>query len=293
MSWTFLEPEYWVIGATSLLPAPPRPYLADAMVKLASEPDADYRYDAVYEATASVQVVADGTLNGTAASYNVRFENDGLNTDQFVITGTGPDPMFSVQYLDGAGIDRTAAVIAGGYTDAALASGGSTVWTVNVTPFLSTAGGTSFPVLVTATSTGDPTMVDQVTAVTISMSPLLSLNKSVDLAAAQPGQDLTYTIVATTAAGLSDATALVLVDPVPEDVGLQIGSVTFDPGTTSLTATVQYSNDNGTSWTYTPGSGGCSAPLQYDYCVTHVRWELSGTMPADRSFVVSFAGRVK
>jgi len=293
MSWTLQRQQYWVMGATSLLPAPPRPYLADTMVKLASEPDAAYRYDAVYEATASVQVAADGTFNGTNASYNVRFENDGLNTDQFVITGTASSPLFSVQYLDGAGVDRTAAVTAGGYTDLSLATGASTVWTINVTPFLSTPGGSSFPVSVTATSSGDATIVDQVAAVTISISPLLALSKNVDLATAAPGQDLTYTIVATTAAGLSDASALVVVDPVPAEVGLQIGSVTFDPGSTSLTATIQYSNDNGATWTYLPGTGGCSAPLQYDYCVTHVRWELSGTMPADQSFNVSFAGRVK
>ena len=293
MSWMLLDPEYWVMGATSLLPAPPRPYLVDAMVKLSTEPDAAYRYDAVYETTASVQVAAMGTLNGVSATYLVRLENDGLNAEQFVITGTASSSLFTVQYLDGGGVDRTAALTGGGYTETVLASGASTVWTVNVTADLATPGGTSYPVTLTATSSGDPTIVDQIAAVTTSMSPLLSLSKNVDAANAVPGQDLTYTIVATTAAGLSDATALVVVDPVPSEVGLRIGSATFDPGTTSLTATIQYSDDNGASWSYTPGTGGCSAPLQYDYCVTHVRWELSGSMPADQSFTVSFAGRVK
>jgi uncharacterized repeat protein (TIGR01451 family) len=293
MSWTLQKQNYWVLGATSLLPAPPRPYLADAMVKLDTEPDTDYRYDAVYEAAAAVQIATDGAVNGAAATYNVRFENDGLNPDQFVITATASDPFFTVQYLDGAGVDRTADVTGGGFTDLMLASGDSTVWTVMVTPTPVTPGGTSFPLTVTATSTGDPGIVDQVGAVTISMSPLLSLSKNVDLAGAAPGQDLTYEIIATTAAGLSDATAVVLVDPVPAEVGLQIGSVTFDPGTTSLTATIQYSSDNGMTWGYVPGTGGCSAPPQYDYCVTHVRWEFSGTMPADQSFTVSFAGRVR
>ena len=293
MSWALQSPNYWVMGATALFPAPPRPYLVDAMVKLATEPDAAYRHDAVYEATANVQVAADGTLNDVSASYNVRFENDGFNTDQFIVSGTASSPLFSVQYLDGAGVDRTAAVTGGGYTDISLAPGALTVWTINVTPILSTPGGTSFPVALTATSSSDVTVLDQVAAVTISMSPLLSLSKGVDLANAAPGQDFTYTIVATTAAGLSQSTALVLVDPVPADMGFQIGSVTFDPGSTSLTATIQYSNDNGATWTYVPGTGECNAPLQYDYCVTHVRWELSGTMPADQSFIVSFAGRVK
>jgi uncharacterized repeat protein (TIGR01451 family) len=293
MSWTLESQEYWVIAATSLLPAPPRPYLVDAMVKLAAEPDASYRYDAVYEATAAVQVAADGAINGAGASYNVRFENDGLNADQIVVSGTPSSPLFSVQYLDGTGIDRTAAVTGGGYTGLLLAPGASTVWTIIVTPALSTAGGTSYPVTVTATSSGDMTVVDQIAAVTTSMSPQLSLSKSVDLASAAPGQDLTYTIVATTVAGLSDASAVVLVDQIPAEVGFEIGSVTFDPGSTSLTATIRYFDDNGVSWTYVPGTGGCSAPFQYDYCVTNVRWEFSGTMPADQSFTVSFAGRVK
>jgi uncharacterized repeat protein (TIGR01451 family) len=293
MSWTLQKQNYWVLGATSLLPAPPRPYLVDAMIKLAAEPDTDYRHDAIYEAAAAIQIVTDGAINGAAAVYNVRFENDGLNPDQFVITATPSDPFFIVQYLDGAGVDRTAEVTGAGYTGLLLPSGGSTVWTVMVTPAPVTPGGTSFPLAVTATSTGDPAIVDQVGAVTISMSPLLSLAKNVDLANAVPGQDLTYEIIATTAASLSDATAVVLVDPVPAEVGLQIGSVTFDPGTTSLTATVQYSNDNGVTWTYVPGTGACSAPPLYDYCVTHVKWEFAGTMPADQSFTVSFAGRVK
>jgi len=102
MTWSLGKSEYWVIGATSLMPAPPRPYLPDAMVKLDTEPDAAYRYDAIYEATASWQVASNGGINGTPFTYPIRFENDGFNADQFLITGTGGDTAFAVQYLDGA-----------------------------------------------------------------------------------------------------------------------------------------------------------------------------------------------
>lgn len=293
MTWTLEKQGYWVLGAASLLPAPPRPYLADAMVKRADEPDAAYRFDGIYERTASSQVAARGTLDGSTADFEVRLENDGINPDRFVVTATPSNAYFTVQYLDGAGVDRTAAVTGTGHADSTLAPGASTVWTVNVTPALSTQGGTSHTVALTATSSGDPAVADQVAAVTISTSPLLSLAKNVDLASAAPGQDVTYTIVASTASGLGEATALVVVDTVPDEVGLQVGSVSFDPGTTGLTAAIQFSNDNGVSWSYVPAAGGCGAPLPYDYCVTHVRWELTGTMPADQSFTVSFAGRVK
>ena len=293
MTWSLQSGEYWVLGAIRLLPAAPRLYVPDAMVKLFSEPAGAYRFDAIYESTASLQVAANGVLNGVAASYHILFENDGSNPDQHVISGTGSDSEFVVQYLDGGGVDRTAAVTGGGYTDALLAPGGSTVWTINVTPQLGTIGGTAYTVTVTAVSTGDPLFTDQVAAVTTSISPNLAVTKSVDLAAAAPGQDITYTLVATSTPGLDDATTIVVADPLPAESGFRLGSVTFDPGTTSLTAAVVYSDDNGATWTYAPVSGGCGAPAGYDYCVTNVRWELTGAMPADQTFTVSFATIVR
>jgi uncharacterized repeat protein (TIGR01451 family) len=293
MSWTLQDPEYWVLGAIPLLPAPPRPYLVDAMIRLSTEPDAAYRYDAVYEPTASVQVVAAGVLGTQTVTYAVRFENDGINADALRITGTGSSADFAVQYIDGGGVDRTIDVVGAGYVGAVLAPGASVVWMLAVTPLPGAIGGASHTVAVAATSTGDPAWSDQVAAVTTSTSPALAVSKSVDLASAAPGQDVTYTLVATTAPGLSDATSIVLVDSLPPDVGFLVGSAVFDPGTTSLSSTVRYSSDNGATWTYSPGSGSCGAPGGYDYCVTNVRWELAGDMPADQTFSVAFIARVR
>jgi hypothetical protein len=44
---------------------------------------------------------------------------------------------------------------------------------------------------------------------------------------------------------------------------------------------------------YTPGTGACTAPAGYDYCVTHVRWTMAGTMPTGKSFTVGMTVRVK
>jgi uncharacterized repeat protein (TIGR01451 family) len=292
MTWNLSAVDYWVIGAVSLKPVI-RPYQPDAMVKLSTEADAAYFYDALYENPAALQVKNASVSAAVTASYRVRFQNDGLNNDAFVITGTGSTAAFTVQYLDGGGVDRTAAVIAGGYTDASLAPGASTTWTLNVTPVASgSSGGLTHTVNVTATSTGNALRADQVRTLTTCVAPNLAMVKSVDLAAAVPGQDVTYSIVAT-ASGNSNATSIAVVDSIPGETGLRLGSVTFNPGTTSLTATVSYSNDGGATWTYLPVSGACGASTGYDYCVTHVRWTLAGVIQPAQTFTLGVRVRVK
>jgi uncharacterized repeat protein (TIGR01451 family) len=291
MTWGLTKVDYWVIGAVSLKPAPP--YRPDALVKVATEADAAYFYDDWYETPAVLQVKSAVVNAAAVASYRVQFQNDGENADAFVITGTGSTAAFAVEYLDGSGTDRTAAVTAAGYTDALLASGASTTWTLNVTPLpAGSPGGLVHTVDVTATSLGDPARTDQIRAVTTCVAPNLVMTKSVDRANARPGEDIVYTMAAT-ASGFSDATGIVVVDSIPEFAGLRTGSVTFGPGTTSLTSAVSYSNDGGATWTYSPASGSCGAPAGYDYCATHVRWTLSGVIQPSQSFTLGMAVRVK
>ena len=118
------------------------------------------------------------------------------------------------------------------------------------------------------------------------------MTKSASLANALPGQDINYSVVANST-GLSAATGIVLVDSIPDYAGFRIGSATFSAGSTSLTSAVTYSNDGGATWSYSPGAGACTAPSGYDYCVTHVRWTLLGTMPPSQSFTVGMTVRVK
>ncbi|HEX5131667.1 MAG TPA: hypothetical protein VFX92_04170 [Candidatus Krumholzibacteria bacterium] len=294
MSWNLATTEYWVIGAVSLKPAPPRPYLADAMIKLQTEPSTAYLYDGWYENPAALQVSNAAVLASVPAVYTLRFDNDGQNADAMVVSGTVSTPAFTVEYRDAGNVDRTAGVTAGGYTLPILASGANTTWTVLVTPVLnSAAGGDVFAVDITLTSGTDPVISDQVRAMTTCSSPALAMTKSVDLANALPGQDLSYTVVASSAGGLSDATGIVVVDSIPDYAGFRIGSATFVAGTTTLVSTVSYSSDGGASWGYTPGTGSCPAPAGYDYCITHIRWTLAGTMPPDRTFQLGMTVRVK
>jgi uncharacterized repeat protein (TIGR01451 family) len=190
-------------------------------------------------------------------------------------------------------VDRTGAVTGGGYLDALLASGASTTWTLRVTPRPDgNTGGITFPVAVTATSQGNAARSDQVLARTTCVSPSIVMTKSADLANVIPGQDIEYTVVATST-GLSDAAGIAVVDSIPDYAGFRVGSATFVPGSTVLSPSIAYSNDHGASWTYAPASGSCSAPAGYDYCVTHVRWTFSGTMPPGQSFMLGMAVRVK
>ncbi len=128
----------------------------------------------------------------------------------------------------------------------------------------------------TTASTSDN--VPATATVTIQPPPLVDLLKSVDLTSPQPpGTDLTYTIIFTNTGG-NLATGLIVTDPIPADTDFRVGSVTTNLGTTGLTVVVEYSNDSGASWIYTPVSGGGGAPPGYDRAVTDVRWTLTGNL---------------
>ncbi len=110
--------------------------------------------------------------------------------------------------------------------------------------------------------------------------PNVGLQKSVNPnSAAQliPGADLTYTI-AFTNTGTAGASSLVVTDPIPGNTDFKIGSVTSSLGTTGLTVSVAYSNDNGSTWTYTPVSGGGGALSGYDRNVTNIKWTFTGNL---------------
>ena len=91
------------------------------------------------------------------------------------------------------------------------------------------------------------------------------------------GADLTYTI-AFTNTGTAGASSLIVTDPIPGNTDFKIGSVTSSLGTTGLTVSVAYSNDNGSTWTYTPVSGGGGALSGYDRNVTNIKWTFTGNL---------------
>lgn len=116
--------------------------------------------------------------------------------------------------------------------------------------------------------------------------PIINLVKSVSPNGAQtPGAELTYTIAFTNTGGQAAAN-FALTDPNPANTILKlntntdfkVGSIVNALGTTSLTATVAYSNDNGATFAYTPVSAGGGASANFDRQVTHIRWAFVGSL---------------
>jgi uncharacterized repeat protein (TIGR01451 family) len=106
----------------------------------------------------------------------------------------------------------------------------------------------------------------------------LVLSKAVSPTGSQlPGTDLTYTVTFTNSGGAA-ASSFVISDAVPANTDFKVGSVVNTLGTTGLTVVVAYSNNGGSTWTYTPASGGGGAAAGYDRNVTHVRWTFSGSL---------------
>ncbi len=296
MTWSFPTSDYiWAYAALSI-GAASAAYRPDAQIKLSSEGTGSYYYNDVYEATASTQAKSQGIVSGSAASYDILFENDSADTDTLLVTQASASNCsdYTIRYIDDTSTDRTGAVTGSGYSISGLAPGAGKTWTLNVTPAASINGSASACVVsVTAASSGDGTKTDQVKATTASASASLTLAKSADRATVAPGQDIVYTIGATNGSGLTDASTVVLTDPVPANTGFKVGSASFSAGTSTLSGTAVYSNDSAAAWSYSPASGGCSAPSGYDYCVTHIRWTTTGTMPTGTSFSVSFTVGVK
>jgi uncharacterized repeat protein (TIGR01451 family) len=134
-------------------------------------------------------------------------------------------------------------------------------------------------------------------------SPYVGLTKSVSPTGTQlPGTDLTYTIAFSNTGGAT-ARSLVLTDPDPSttlslstNTYFKVGSVTSALGTTGLTLVVAYSNNNGSTYAYTPVSGGGSAPAGYDASVTHIRFSFTGNLSQtspNNAGSVSFKVRIK
>ncbi|HEX8476652.1 MAG TPA: hypothetical protein VF666_21825 [Pyrinomonadaceae bacterium] len=133
-------------------------------------------------------------------------------------------------------------------------------------------------------------------SVTARMPPNISLVKSaLPNATVLPGGDIVYTINFTNIGG-TPATNFVITDQIPANTDFKIGSPTTSPGTTGLTAAVSYSNDGGTTWTYTPTSGAGGAPAGYDRALTHVRWSFTGNLTSaspNNTGSVAFTVRVR
>ena len=106
--------------------------------------------------------------------------------------------------------------------------------------------------------------------------PNVALLNSVMPSGVQPaGTDLVFTVAFTNSGGQA-AQVFTVVDPIPAETDFKLDSPTTVLGTTGMTVVVEFSNDNASTWTYSPVSGGGGASDGYDRLVTHVRWRFNG-----------------
>jgi len=103
------------------------------------------------------------------ASYSLSIENDGKVSDSFRVTGPGGNANWSVKYYEGEHSDNdiTADVTGAGWESPGFAPGRYWGITAVVTPLAGAADTEVLPLLVTATSNGDPTKQDSVTLKTV------------------------------------------------------------------------------------------------------------------------------
>jgi uncharacterized repeat protein (TIGR01451 family) len=145
-------------------------------------------------------------------------------------------------------------------------------------------------------TTQDTTDNAPATAIVTVVFPVVVLVKSVSPTSPQPpATDLTYTITFTSSGGTA-AKSLVITDPIPANTDFKIGSVTASLGTTGLTVSVSYSNDGGSTYAYTPVSGGGGAPAGYDRNVTNIKWTFTGNLSQyspNNTGSVSFTSRIR
>lgn len=235
------------------------------------------------------------TINaGSAVTYTIVVSNAGPDASTgSIVSDTVPATITGVTWTCGTPTGSATCGAPSGSgnaisTTANLPSGSTLTYTVSGTLSASATGTLSNTAMVRTPASGvsDPTDLGRTGAGnnsatdvdTINLLPIVGLVKSVSPTGNQsPGTDLVYAINFSNT-GAAVARTLVITDPIPSFTDFKIGSVTTTLGTTGLTVAVTYSNNGGTTYVYTPVSGGGSAPAGYDRNVTNVKWTFTGNL---------------
>jgi uncharacterized repeat protein (TIGR01451 family)/fimbrial isopeptide formation D2 family protein len=159
----------------------------------------------------------------------------------------------------------------------------------------------TWTVKVVATEGTENTVTHSLTETLTVAEPSLLVVKSANKTSVAPGDIITYTVLVTnTTAGT--ATNVVLKDLLSPYIQWGLNSYgagiafQFTDGTpaSGLTlGTPVYSNNSGSTWVYTPTSGGGGAPAGYDDNVTNWQIPMNGTMNANgANFTINYKVRV-
>jgi uncharacterized repeat protein (TIGR01451 family) len=230
------------------------------------------------------------TQGQVGATYSISVTNSGFaaTTAAVSVTDTLPASLTATA-IAGTGWSCVLATLTCTRSDALAAGSSYPAITLTVNVSQSAPASVTNSVAVSGggqTNTSNDTATDPTTI--NAGVPNITLIKSVDPTGTQiPGTDLTYTVLYTNS-GTAPAQNFIIIDPNPanvdplervfHNVDFKVGSMTSAPGTSGLVASFSYSNDGGTTWTYTPVSGGGGAPAGYDRNVTNIRWSFAGNL---------------
>ena len=252
--------------------------------------------------TYAVSVTPDGSdtlsvlpSNGTASSYSFTVTNNSNVTESFDLLAAPGDPVaiLTVDSITGSGVTDD-----GVTPDSARVANLAVSEARTIVVWFSVAdagAGTADSLYLTGRSVSDSGVSDVGSVFLEVVKPNLTASKTVSPSVnPPPGTDLAYTISVTNT-GSAAAVASTVVDSIPAELEFKVGSVvtTLPVG---VNATVEYSDDGASTYTYTPVSGSCSAPAGYDRCVTDIRWTVTDDFDSaapDNSGTFEFVARIR
>ena len=233
--------------------------------------------------------------NGTSYGYKYTVTNNSTVLEDFDLFGYPGDTLATFLTVDSIiGPNVTGGATADSARITGIPASGvdsAFVWysVANV------AAGTLDSLYLNSRSLSDTTVSDPGWAFVEVVKPNLAVGKAVNPNGTQlPGTELTYTVTITND-GSEDAAGVVVLDSLPEELDFKVGTIVNNLPS-GVTATVEYSDDAGSTWTYTPVSAGCSAPANFDSCVTHIRWTLNNDLSyvgPDNTGNVEFVARIQ
>jgi uncharacterized repeat protein (TIGR01451 family) len=249
------------------------------------------------------------TQGQTGATYSITATNSGTAVTSGTVTVVDTLPSgLTATAISGTGWSCVLGTLTCTRNDALAVGASYPVITLTVNVSLTAPASVTNSVTVSGGGENNASnnTANDLTTINAAAPPSISLLKSVSPSGTQnPGTDLLYTIAYTNSGG-QPANNLIIADPNPanavpaervfRNVDFKVGSLTSSPGSTGLVATFQYSNDGGTTWTYTPVSGAGGAPTSYDRVVTNIRWSFAGSLSQtapNNTGSVSFTVRIR
>ena len=231
--------------------------------------------------------------NGVPYTTTVTVQNTGSLTDSYdLLAARRPGTALTLISITGIGVTQAANPDSARLSNLAAGVTASITMTYSVG---NVAAGTIDTLFLLARSAALATARDSMKLAVTVTGPTLTFSKAVSPSGIRPpGTDLTYTATVTNV-GTQPAFSVILMDSLPTVVEFKVGSVvTSMPG--GISVTLEYSSDNGASWTYAPVSTGCGAPAAYDACVNRIRWLLLSSLshtPPNNTGNVQFITRIR